>query len=68
MKLLIISLIALSSCTKTWNCTITTTSPTIGTWKHYTEIEGTAQDKNEYEAVGTQPTDSNGISQHTECN
>ena len=64
MKLLIISLITLSSCTKTWNCTITTTSPYLS-GVYYTEFEGTKEEAEEYEQLGT--VDLFDVTQTTEC-
>lgn len=67
MKLLILSigLLAVTSCTKDWECciesTTTHTDPALiqlnGTMTHCIDFRGTNDEKDEYEASGTQTSD-----------
>ena len=67
MKTLItsIALLALTSCTKEWDCTITTTVGGNEQVGHYT-LKGDKQDKIEFEESGTKETSI--YTQVTECN
>ena len=66
MKTIKITLLALliTSCTKEWDCTITTTSE-LGTWVHSYELEGDTEDKNTFEDNGTINTGD--LIQETNC-
>ena len=66
-KVIIVLALALTSCTKSWICTIETTS-VLGTSYHEYNLKGTTQEKNEFEADGTQYLNSaGGINQVTTC-
>lgn len=60
----IISAIALTSCTKSWVCTIETTSE-LGTTTHQIDFEGTKDEMKAFEEQGTNSYI--GIDQVTEC-
>jgi len=47
--------LVLTSCTKKWDCTITTTS-VLGTSTYNYELEGSTDDKNTFESNGTMNT------------
>ena len=54
IKLILLGLV-LTSCTKEWNCTITTTVGGNEQTGHYI-LKGDKQDKEEFEASGTKET------------
>ena len=64
MKTIILGLLFLTSCTKDWECCVTsetiTTDPMFiqmnGTTVHCIDFRGTTQEKNDFEASGTQTT------------
>jgi len=61
----ILTLLTLASCTKSYVCTIETTS-SLGTTIHDVDFKGTKDEMQEYEESGTK-TYSGGIDQVTEC-
>ena len=52
MKALIIAVVLFSSCTKDWECTLHTDS-VAGNFEHKVDFRGTTQEKNDFEALGT---------------
>jgi|LGVF01.2.fsa_nt_gb hypothetical protein len=60
----IVSVIALTSCTKSWVCTVETTTE-LGTMTHEYEFEGTKSEMEEFEELGTKTY--SGVDQVTEC-
>jgi hypothetical protein len=60
----IVSVIALTSCTKSWVCTIETTSE-LGTSSYDYDFKGTKSEMKEFEESGTKTY--SGVDQVTEC-
>jgi len=50
--ILILSIIALTSCTKDWRCEVETTSTYVNS-TYEIDFRGTTEEKNEYEQKGT---------------
>lgn len=68
-QILIVSLgLALTACSKEWECTITTDQTYMGNTSHSvtnTTFTGTTNEKEDFELSGTHS--SNSIQQNTEC-
>lgn len=62
----ILAVIALTSCTKTWVCTIETTSE-LGTSTHVHEFEGSKEEMQTFEANGNKDYPALNMSQTTNC-
>ena len=62
----IVSVIALTSCTKQWVCTIETTSE-LGTSSHDYEFTGSKDEMKQFEADGTKDYPGINMSQETNC-
>ena len=62
--IVILAVISLTSCTKSWVCTIETTSQ-LGTSSHEYTFKGTKSEMKDFEASGTK--DYVGITQETNC-
>ena len=53
--ILILSILALTSCTKDWRCEVETTSTYVNS-TYEIDFRGTTEEKNEYEQDGTMST------------
>jgi len=62
----ILAVIALTSCTKTWVCTIETTSE-LGTSSYEYEFKGTKDEMKDFEEQGNKDYPSLNMSQTTNC-
>ncbi len=56
----------MTSCSKTWNCQIDTTS-TLGTTTHYVDFKGTRSEMKEYEQSGQDLAQAFGMEQEVNC-